>query len=98
MERWARANARRGFVVRASSVREARQRLNEYLDHVARLPVGSPTFPGRYGVLDAWRNAAGGPRDFPREDGRAFTRPSPSAAAGRRSRARSPDRSGMHVG
>ena len=94
LERWVRANARRWFVVRAASVRAARQQLTEYLDHVSRLPAGAPTTPGAYGVIDAGRNAAGGPREFPRADGRAFTRPSPSASAGRRSRARPPDRRG----
>lgn len=94
MERWARANARRWFVVRAGSVREARQQLNAYLDHCARMPVGAPTFPGHYGVIDAGRNAAGGPREFPLGEARGYARPSPSASAGRRARARPPSQRG----
>ena len=97
MERWARAHARRWYVVRADSVRAARQQLGAYLDHVARLPLGASSTPGRWGVVDAGHNAAGGARAFPLSEDRAFTRPSPSATAGRRSRARAPTAHGVHV-
>lgn len=94
MERWARANARRWFVVRAGSVREARQQLNAYLDYIANPGTGMRLSARWFGVIDAGRNAAGGPREFPLGAARGYARPSPSASAGRRARARPPSQRG----
>jgi len=64
MERWARANARRGFVVEAPSADAARSQVEAYIAACARNVTNGPR-ASEFGILEAWSNPPGGPGAFP---------------------------------
>jgi len=64
MERWARVNARRWFVVQAPSADAARAQVEAYLDHCAR-DITHGARSSEFGILEAGRNPPGGPGAFP---------------------------------
>jgi hypothetical protein len=90
-ERWARAWARRWWVVAAANADQARAAIARYEEKLAKTPLAEPLDASAFGVLAAGRNAGGSP-DVPpwkQKTGRALRgRPSPNAAMPRRDRAR----------
>lgn len=90
VERWARAWARRWFVVDGHTADEARRAIKRYLDAAAIHPTGGVD-AADFGILASGRNAAGGPRQYPVDAPRKRSLlPRPAARPRRRARARGP--------
>jgi hypothetical protein len=103
LERWVRAWARRYYLVEATSEKNARFRIAGY-EHACAKALGKGPLASRFGILEAGRNAPGGPTEFPRPaHGRASgagERAAPGVPAhgpGRRPRARAPAQEEMHL-
>jgi len=78
LERWARAWARRWWVVLAGTADEARKAIARYDRKCACVGLATPVRAASFGIIDAGHNAAGGP-DPPGSRARARGR----SAAGR---------------
>jgi hypothetical protein len=112
LQRWVRAYARRWLVVAAATEAEAREAAAGYEKACGRR-LSHYVNPARYGVVEAGRNAPGGPRSYPHDlaapaarpagpprrsaRDREVLRPAPAARARRRTRARGPTPSGVSV-
>jgi len=94
MERWARAWARRWFVVSAPSADVAREQVRRYMD-ACDADVTHGADARAYGISESGRNQAGGPSQFPTRE-RLPVRPSSAARASRRARARGSTSGGVH--
>ena len=66
-ERWARAWARRWWVVLADTADLARDAIARYDEKCARVGLGTPVDAAQFGIIEAGRNAAG-PISSPRPD------------------------------
>jgi hypothetical protein len=90
LERWARAWARRWWVVLAGTADQARESIVRYDRKCARVGPATPVRAASFGIIEAGHNAPGGP-DPPgsgaRRD-RGPRRPSPGALERRRATAR----------
>ena len=95
MERWARAWARRWFVVMAPSADAARSQVSRYLDACAA-DISRGARASDYGIVEAGHNQAGGPDAFPARD-RLRPRPRPAERARRRERALGSTSGGSHT-
>jgi hypothetical protein len=79
LERWARAWARRWWVVLAGTADEARKAIARYDRKCARVGLSTPVRAASFGILEAGHNAAGGP-DPPGKGPRARGRPATAEA------------------